>query len=100
MSRIIVSIATVMTLNTAVQAARFYVATSGSGNCSSWSQACSLASALSSAAAGDEIWVKAGTYAGAIALVNGAKMIGGFAGTETAASQSNPVANETILDGG
>ena len=67
---------------------------------------------------GDEVWVKAGTYkpttvptsatsAGGITVQDQAfylftadvKLYGGFAGTETAASQRNPVANLTTLSG-
>jgi hypothetical protein len=81
-------------------ATRYYVSTAGGGDCSSWGQACTLSTALASATSGDEVWVKSGTYTGPVSLVNGVKMIGGFAGSETAASQSNPASNETILDGG
>ena len=34
----------------------------GSGNCSSWANACTLAYALSVAQSGDQIWVKAGVH--------------------------------------
>jgi hypothetical protein len=80
-------------------AARHYVKTTGTGNCSTWTNACSLSTALTNASSGDEIWVKAGTYS-PFTLKNGVKIIGGFAGTETAASQSNPATNATIVDGG
>jgi hypothetical protein len=82
-----------------VAAAVKYVTPTGSGNCTSWPSACSLPTALATAESGDELWVKAGTYA-PFTLVNGVKIIGGFAGTESAASQSNPAANLTIVDGG
>ena len=72
----------------------------GTGDCSDWANACTLASALAAAASSDEIWVAAGTYNGTIALVNGVKLIGGFLGTETMKSQSDPMTNETVLDGG
>jgi len=82
-------------------AATLYVKTTGSGTaCSSWANACTLSQALTNAASGDSIWVKSGTYSGPVALTNGVKLIGGFAGTETAASQSNPSTNATIIDGG
>ena len=71
----------------------------GAGDCGSWADACTLPDALASAEAGDEVWVMSGIY-GPITLKNGVKVIGGFAGTETAASQSNPATNVTIVDGG
>ncbi|MEK6799768.1 MAG: hypothetical protein AABZ12_12455 [Planctomycetota bacterium] len=70
----------------------------GAGDCSSWANACSLTSALQRARSGDEIWVQAGTYVGNFGV--GRRLIGGFAGFETSAAQSNPRANPTILDGG
>lgn len=40
----------------------------GSGDCSSWTNACALQTALAQAVSGDEIWVKAGVhYPGAAA---------------------------------
>lgn len=80
--------------------ATLYVTPSGNGseNCSSWANSCMLPDAISAAESGDHIWVKAGTYA-PFSLKNGVKIIGGFAGTETAASQSNPATNATIVDG-
>jgi hypothetical protein len=86
-------------LSTPSTAATLYVTTSGSGNCSSWAQACTLPTALTGAASGDQIWVKTGTYA-PFELPNGVKVIGGFAGTETAASQSDPSQHVTIVNGG
>lgn len=68
------------------------------GTCIGWSDACTLGRALAVAQSGDQIWVKAGTY-GPVTLANGVRMIGGFAGTETSASQSNPTANATVIDG-
>jgi hypothetical protein len=59
-----------------------------------------MSTALAAAGSGDEVWVKSGTYSGVHYIPNAVKVIGGFAGSETAASQSNPAANETILDGG
>jgi hypothetical protein len=84
---------------TQAHAATHYAKVGGTGNCSTWAAACSLSTALTNAATGDEIWVKAGTYS-PFALKNGVKIIGGFAGTETLASQSNPSTNATIVDGG
>jgi len=71
----------------------------GAGDCGSWTDACTLMNAIDSAVSGDEVWVRAGVY-GPIVLKDGVKIIGGFAGNETSASQSNPAANVTALDGG
>ena len=79
----------------------------GSGNCSSWANACTLQTALSGAASGDEIWVKQGVhYPGAagnrtatFTLKNGVTVYGGFAGTETSRDERNWRANPTILSG-
>ena len=87
------------------QAATRYtkVTATGSGNCTSWADACTLATAVDPqtpvAQPGDSVWVMAGTYE-PFTLLNGVKIIGGFAGTETFASQSNPTTNVTIVDGG
>ncbi len=72
---------------------------SGTGDCGSWANACTLPVGLSLAQSGDELWCKSGTYAG-ITLKDAVKIIGGFAGTETSSSQSNPSTNVTIVDGG
>jgi hypothetical protein len=93
--------------NSASRGAVRYVkpAASGSGNCTSWANACTLGdtatpgTALYLAQNGDEIWVKSGTY-GPIALKNGVKVYGGFAGTEALAKGSKPDINVTIIDGG
>ncbi|MDO7877570.1 right-handed parallel beta-helix repeat-containing protein [Hymenobacter sp. ASUV-10] len=108
----------------AAQAKVFYVDAAQPGNEGdgrSWSTAKKdLQEALNLATTvGDEVWVKAGTYLPTavppLAATNttattvqdrtfyllGAniKLYGGFAGTETAASQRNPVANPTTLSG-
>jgi hypothetical protein len=83
------------------------VSPTGTGNCTSWANACALGTtqtpapgtALALAVAGDQIWVAAGTYP-PIVLKEGVKIIGGFAGTETSALQSNPAANVTTITGG
>jgi len=79
----------------------------GSGNCSSWANACTLQTALTNAVSGDEIWVKAGVhYPGAagnrtatFTLKNGVAIYGGFAGTETSRDQRNWQTTLTILSG-
>jgi hypothetical protein len=75
------------------------VTATGTGDCLSWANACTLSDARTASTSGDRIWVKAGTYP-AFDLKEGVQIIGGFAGTETAASQSNPTANVTIVEGG
>lgn len=83
----------------------------GSNNGTSWANAyTSLQSALAVAVAGDDIWVAKGTYKPAtpatpnprtvaFAMKSGVRILGGFFGTETAASQRNPRFNPTILSG-
>jgi len=79
----------------------------GSGNCSSWDNACTLQTALANAISGDEIWVKMGVhYPGAagqreatFTLKNSVALYGGFAGTETSRDQRDWQANLTVLSG-
>ncbi len=79
----------------------------GSGNCSSWANACTLQTAIAMAGSGDEIWVKKGVhYPGAagnrsatFTLKNGVAIYGGFNGDETARDQRNWQTNLTILSG-
>jgi hypothetical protein len=80
----------------------------GTGNCLSWANACTLQTALTSAVSGDEIWAAAGTYkpttnptnrTATFHLKNGLALYGGFAGTETARDQRNPAVNVTVLSG-
>ncbi len=65
-------------------------APSGSGDCSSWADACTLKTALSNAVSGDQIWVEAGVHkpgefvTNTFVLVSGVAIYGGFEGTETA----------------
>ena len=71
-----------------------------------------LQEALATAASGDQIWVRMGTYYpdegpgqvnnsrdSTFTLKNGVEIYGGFAGTETQLSQRNLSANTTILSG-
>lgn len=82
---------------------------SSSNNCSSWTDACDLQTALIKATAGDEIWVAAGTYrptarnhpadprSATFVVKPGVALYGGFAGTETGREQRDWQANPTIL---
>jgi predicted outer membrane repeat protein len=83
-------------------------AASGTGDCLSWVNVCTLQTALTGAVSGDEIWVAGGTYkpttvgtdrAATFQLIDGVALYGGFAGTETARDQRNPSVNVTILSG-
>lgn len=68
-----------------------------------------IASAISAAAAGDEVWVAGGTFelSATVTLKNGVSLYGGFAGSETKiedrklVAEGNPwdFVNATILDG-
>ncbi|MFN0008351.1 MAG: right-handed parallel beta-helix repeat-containing protein [Planctomycetota bacterium] len=79
------------------------------GDGSAWVSAFSdLQTALARARAGDEIWVAGGTYrpgaAGAsrdstFRLRDGVRLFGGFAATEEALEERDPLLNETILSG-
>jgi parallel beta-helix repeat protein len=85
--------------------------TTGANDGSSWANAYrgidAIPVAVTAAVAGDEVWVKAGTYRPtatatrtiSINLKNGVAIYGGFAGTETALAQRDFVANPTIISG-
>ncbi|WP_127124828.1 MBG domain-containing protein [Pseudoflavitalea rhizosphaerae] len=88
---------------------------SGNGSGSSWDNASAdLQAMIDAAAAGDEIWVAAGTYKPAslpggsntsgprdvaFVLKSDVKIYGGFNGTETTMSQRNIATNTTTLSG-
>lgn len=83
-------------------------AAQGNGDCSDWANACSLQTALATAVAGDEVWVKAGVHKpttnpanrdAAFVLPNGVRVYGGFSGNETSRDQRNWQAYLTILSG-
>lgn len=113
--RVLTGVSVLMALGLSMQATgavRFvkFDAT-GANNGTSWNNAfTSLQSALSAAVNGDEIWVAAGTYKPATPatpnprtlsfnMKTGVKILGGFFGTETAASQRNPRINVSVLSG-
>ncbi len=77
----------------------------GSADCSSWANACTLQTALTNATSGSQIWVRQGVhYPGsnqtdAFALKTGVAVYGGFAGTETSLAQRDWQTNVTVLSG-
>ena len=90
-------------------AAVLYVSPDGtSQTCDTWENACDLQTALFWAAAGDEIWVKAGVNKptadtrspdATFQLKEGVALYGGFAGTETARDQRDWETHITVLSG-
>jgi len=96
-------------ITAAVNATTRYVApaSTGTGDCSSWADACTLSSALGVAVSGDEIWVKSGVHLPSstsnsndtFTLKSGVAVYGGFAGHESLRSSRNYTNNLTILSG-
>jgi predicted outer membrane repeat protein len=85
-----------------------YAISGGTGDCSSWENACELQTALTNAVSGDEIWVAAGTHkptatetdrTATFQLKEGVAVYGGFVGTESSRAARNPAVNVTILSG-
>ncbi len=87
-----------------------YVKQGGTGDCSSWTNACDLQTALGKAGSGDQVWVEAGTYkpstqgltdprTATFTMRDGVAIYGGFAGDETDLGQRNWSSNVTILSG-
>ena len=85
-----------------------YATPTGSGDCSSWANACTLQTALTIAVNGDEIWVAAGIHKPTTGtdrnaifglIKDGLSVYGGFAGTETTRDQRDYVNNITVLSG-
>ena len=73
-----------------------------SGNGTSWGQAVkTIQEAIDLSEAGDEVWVKQGTYLlqATIQVNKDIAIYGGFAGTETDRSQRDWENNTTIVDG-
>ncbi len=85
--------------------------TTGSNNGTSWSNAyygpTAVATAMTAAVSGDQVWVKAGTYKPTTTatrtiwhtMKSGVAVYGGFAGTETTLAQRDFAANVTTLTG-
>lgn len=78
----------------------------GAADCSSWSNACTLQQALSTAASGDQLWVKAGVHkpgagrSDAFALQSGVAIYGGFPVTATGFfTERAPSLFVTVLSG-
>ena len=81
---------------------RFHVAPGASGSGLSWSDPADLATAYAEAAAyRGELWLKEGEYVlqAAITLLPNVAVVGGFAGDETDASQSDPESHPAIIAG-
>jgi hypothetical protein len=85
-----------------------HAAATGTNNGSSWANAfTTVYDALNAAQYADQVWVARGTYyatAGtdrtvSIVLKNGVQLLGGFAGTETSATQRRWRTYQTILSG-
>lgn len=78
---------------------------SGAGDCSTWSDACTLTFAINSAVSGEQVWAKSGihvpgsTVTDTFSLKNGVSVYGGFAGNETSLDQRQWQTNITILSG-
>jgi predicted outer membrane repeat protein len=77
---------------------------SSSGTGTNWGETYAfkyIGEAMTAASAGDEIWVKQGTYVipSTITVNKAVGLYGGFAGTETARSQRDWETNTTTVDG-
>ncbi|MCL2414374.1 MAG: hypothetical protein FWC94_03885, partial [Bacteroidales bacterium] len=75
---------------------------SSSGPGADWAGAVTLEHAVSTASAGDILWVRYGTYhlSGTLEIPDNVRVYGGFLGTETHTSQRNFALNPTIIDAG
>ncbi len=109
LSWLMVALITLLSVPVSGSAATRYAAPapSGSGNCDSWGNACTLQSALTSASNVDEIWVRQGIHKptsgsdrnATFQLKDGVAVYGGFAGTESSRDERNWEANVTTLSG-
>ncbi len=91
-----------LTLCTAAYPKVLYVKTNGlnTNNGLSWATAKkTVAAALSSSQAGDEIWVASGIYGERITIKSGIRLYGGFNGTESTRDERNWETNISTLDG-
>ncbi|MDR1951458.1 MAG: hypothetical protein LBP96_04430, partial [Bacteroidales bacterium] len=81
--------------------AQIHVSVGGTGNGSSWVDACSLEQAMTLATSGTQVWVQQGAYypSATLRVPSGVLMYGGFSGNETTLSQRNYAKNTTIIDG-
>ncbi len=97
----------ILSVTPAYAAGILYVTPDGTGDCSTWTAACTLQTALTNATSGDEIWVSAGRYkpttgtdrAATFQLKNSVAVYGGFDGTEILRDQRNFKTNISILSG-
>ena len=84
-----------------------FVATGGMtyGSCNSWLNACNLEYAIGISGAGDQLWVKQGTYEplgsrnDSFTLKTAVAIYGGFRGDESLLAQRNPARYPSILSG-
>jgi len=103
----IISVLSVTPFQTAYAAGIRYATPGGTGDCSSWANACILQTAMTSATSGEEIWIAAGMYtpttgsdlSATFQLIPGVAIYGGFIGKETARNQRNFTVNLTVLSG-
>lgn len=99
---VMIAVMIIALMTTCAWASVIRVKTDGSdaNNGSSWALAKqTIPGAFAVAAAGDEIWVKAGTYTQKGNVPTGIGFYGGFAGTETERIQRNWKYNEVIISG-
>jgi len=80
-----------------------FVKPGGTGSGTSWEEAGSLQATVTAAAAGDEIWVAAGTYTATqnpvLIMKEGVALYGGFLVGAISGEERNWTANPTIIDG-
>jgi len=104
-------LATWLTLASAVHAVAgtLYAApaSTGAGDCSGWTDVCTLQTALTNAGSGDEVWVRMGVHLPttttvrtiSFTLKSGVALYGGFDGSEIARDEREPTVNITVLSG-